>query len=104
MVILNYIIAAAGGVIGGALGIAVPTAISKKTGYSVDSEVQKLLNKNNEEEVQVDEDGNPIVKAVEITEEPIFHAVKEEKPKSPFKAKKAEKNVNGVETVEPENK
>ena len=103
--LFKILIAAAGGAVGLAGGIAIPTIANKKTGYG-NLTVPGILAPKNDEEIQVDEEGNPIVKAVEIKEEKIFHPIKEEKPKSPFKAgpKKAEKNVNGVETVEPENK
>lgn len=101
MAVLNYIIAAAGGLVGGVAGVMLPTVISKKVGFTVKSVLEKKDEKD--EEVEVDEEGNPIVKAVEVASEPIFHAVKEDEPKSPFKKqpkKAAEKNVNGVEVTE----
>jgi len=105
MAVLSYVIAAAGGLIGGTLGVVLPFTVSKKAGFTVASVLEKKNDKI-EDETQTDEEGNPI-KATEIKSEPIFHVVEEEKPKSPFKAgpkKKAEeKNVNGVETVNPEN-
>jgi hypothetical protein len=103
--VVKILIAAAGGAVGLAGGIGIPAIANKKTGYG-NLTVPGILAPKNDEEIQVDEEGNPIVKAVEIKEEKIFHPIKEEKPKSPFKAgpKKSDKNVNGVETVEPENK
>ena len=99
---LGLIIAAIGGIVGASVGIGATTySFVKKGGLQLD-----ILNQNNsveesnEEEIQTDEEGNPIVKAVEIKEQPIFHAVKEEEPKSPFKS---DKHVNGVETVDPQN-
>lgn len=109
---LGLIIAAIGGFVGTAIGVAIPTTNFIKKG-GIAPEVFKnhpeiivndILNKEDEEEIQVDEEGNPIVKAVEIKEDnqQIFHAVKEEEPKSPFKSKE-DKHVNGVETVDPQN-
>lgn len=100
---LGLIIAAIGGFVGASIGVGATTySFIKKGGIQLD-----ILNQNNaveksEEETQIDEEGNPIVKAVEIKEDnqQIFHAVKEEEPKSPFKS---DKHVNGVETVDPQN-
>lgn len=100
---LGLIIAAIGGFVGASIGVGATTySFVKKGGIQLD-----ILNQNNaveksEEEITVDEEGNPIVKAVEIKEDKIFHAVKEEEPKSPFKSK-SDKHVNGVETVDPQN-
>lgn len=101
---LGLIIAAIGGFVGASVGIGATTySFVKKGGLQLD-----ILNQNNaveesEEEIQVDEEGNPIVKAVEIKEDnQIFHVVKEEEPKSPFKSKE-DKHVNGVETVDSQN-
>ena len=101
---LGLIIATiAGSIVGASVGIGATTYnFVKKGGIQVDILNQNNADeKSNEEEIPVDEEGNPIVHPIEIKEDnQIFHVVKEEEPKSPFKS---DKHVNGVETVDPQN-
>lgn len=102
---LGLIIAAVGGILGASVGIGATTYnFVKKGGIQVGIPNQNNTDEeSNEEEIPVDEEGNPIVHPIEIKEDnQIFHVVKEEEPKSPFKSKE-DKHVNGVETVDPQN-